>query len=178
MKKTEHLELNQWDPTDRIMRTDFNADNAKIDAALAGLTAAQAGSAGKLELIRDHPANGGAAYSLSMGINFNWADWDAIYMILRYPQDVEGANNTAAIRLGLGITDSKTWYSPNLSQPGYLAVFFPRHDDSANASGFLISDRFIPFVLDQPYQKVYYTYFSTPENSLVALPHLLIYGRK
>ena len=34
---TEHYELNQWEPTDQVLRTDFNADNAKIDAALAGL---------------------------------------------------------------------------------------------------------------------------------------------
>lgn len=37
MKQTEHCGLNQWDPADRILRTDFNADNAKIDAALAEL---------------------------------------------------------------------------------------------------------------------------------------------
>src|SRR5699024_2355894 len=36
-QKTEHYELNQWLATDQVLRTDFNADNAKIDAALAGL---------------------------------------------------------------------------------------------------------------------------------------------
>ena len=34
-QKTEYYELNQWLPTDQVLRTDFNADNAKIDAALA-----------------------------------------------------------------------------------------------------------------------------------------------
>ena len=38
-QKTEHYELNQWLATDQVLRTDFNADNAKIDAALAGLAA-------------------------------------------------------------------------------------------------------------------------------------------
>ena len=33
-QKTEHYELNQWLATDQVLRTDFNADNAKIDAAL------------------------------------------------------------------------------------------------------------------------------------------------
>ena len=32
---TEHYELNQWEPADQVLRTDFNADNAKLDAALA-----------------------------------------------------------------------------------------------------------------------------------------------
>lgn len=34
MKKTQTYQLNQWDGDDRILREDFNADNAKIDAAL------------------------------------------------------------------------------------------------------------------------------------------------
>ena len=39
---TTNYQLNQWEPTDQVLRTDFNADNAKLDAALAGLDAAKA----------------------------------------------------------------------------------------------------------------------------------------
>lgn len=35
--KTENYQLNQWVGADRILMDDFNADNAKIDAALKGL---------------------------------------------------------------------------------------------------------------------------------------------
>ena len=34
MNKTSNYQLCQWDGSDRILRTDFNEDNAKIDAAL------------------------------------------------------------------------------------------------------------------------------------------------
>lgn len=34
---TEKYELCQWEETDAVLRTDFNKDNAKIEAALAGL---------------------------------------------------------------------------------------------------------------------------------------------
>jgi hypothetical protein len=34
---TPHYNLNQWERDDRILMEDFNADNAKIDTALAGL---------------------------------------------------------------------------------------------------------------------------------------------
>lgn len=34
MKKTANYGLNQWEKTDRIQMEDFNADNAKIEAAL------------------------------------------------------------------------------------------------------------------------------------------------
>ena len=35
MNQTSNFGLNQWSSTDRIRMEDFNADNAKIDAALA-----------------------------------------------------------------------------------------------------------------------------------------------
>ena len=34
MTKTTNYQLNQWAKPDRVMMDDFNADNAKIDAAL------------------------------------------------------------------------------------------------------------------------------------------------
>ena len=36
MNHTEHYQLSQWEYPDRILMSDFNSDNAKIDAALAG----------------------------------------------------------------------------------------------------------------------------------------------
>ena len=35
MEQTSKYGLSQWDAADRILREDFNADNAKIEAALA-----------------------------------------------------------------------------------------------------------------------------------------------
>ena len=35
MQHTTNYNLNQWEAGDRVTRADFNADNAKIDAALA-----------------------------------------------------------------------------------------------------------------------------------------------
>ena len=35
MNQTPNYQLNQWDKTDRIRMEEFNADNAKIEAALA-----------------------------------------------------------------------------------------------------------------------------------------------
>jgi len=39
MRKTEHYQLNLWDADDAIQRMDFNADNEKIEAALAEIAA-------------------------------------------------------------------------------------------------------------------------------------------
>ena len=35
MTQTTNFQLNQWSENDYVRRTDFNADNAKVDAALA-----------------------------------------------------------------------------------------------------------------------------------------------
>ena len=40
--KTQNYQLNQWVKSDQVRMEDFNADNAKIDAALAGLSSEKA----------------------------------------------------------------------------------------------------------------------------------------
>ena len=37
MQQTSHFQLSQWEGEDRILRENFNSDNAKVDAALGGL---------------------------------------------------------------------------------------------------------------------------------------------
>lgn len=37
MTKTENFSLNQWEPTDKLSRADFNSDNAAVDTALGQL---------------------------------------------------------------------------------------------------------------------------------------------
>ena len=44
--QTTNYQLNQWEPTDQVLRTDFNADNAKLDAALAVLADSKADQSG------------------------------------------------------------------------------------------------------------------------------------
>ena len=48
--QTPNYALNQWERDDRVLMEDFNADNAKIDAALAGLAETAADHAAALAL--------------------------------------------------------------------------------------------------------------------------------
>lgn len=50
MGETGNYQLKQWEKTDRIQMEDFNADNAKIEAALAGLAAQLTTKANRSEL--------------------------------------------------------------------------------------------------------------------------------
>ena len=58
MTKTTNYQLNQWDPTDRVLRTDFNSDNQKIDAALGEMPKIIAGS---------YTGDGAASRVISLG---------------------------------------------------------------------------------------------------------------
>ena len=65
MNQTPNYQLNQWDKSDRIMMEDFNADNAKIEAALSETMAlAQKApfAVGKLESY-----DGGKAITVDLG---------------------------------------------------------------------------------------------------------------
>ena len=42
--KTSNYQLNQWEPSDPFLRTDFNEDNAKLDAAIAAKAQVLVGS--------------------------------------------------------------------------------------------------------------------------------------
>ena len=48
--QTPNYALSQWERTDRVLMEDFNADNAKLDAALAGLAGQVAGKAAQSAL--------------------------------------------------------------------------------------------------------------------------------
>ena len=50
MNTTEHYQLNQWEGSDRILRTDFNADNRKTEEALTELADTVARKVGQAEV--------------------------------------------------------------------------------------------------------------------------------
>ena len=51
MNHTTNYQLSQWESTDRILMSDFNSDNAKLDEAL-GTLAAQAAGFGNCQIYR------------------------------------------------------------------------------------------------------------------------------
>ena len=66
LTKTTYYQLNQWDAADRVLRTDFNGDNAKIDAALHALS--QKGALTQLKTFTTTAAvTGTADFSMDVG---------------------------------------------------------------------------------------------------------------
>ena len=74
MQHTTSHELSQWAETDRILREDFNSDNAKIEAALSG-------KFGPFEIIKSMPLPSDIIFSLDLS-DVDWSQWTAVGFFL------------------------------------------------------------------------------------------------
>ena len=76
MDYTQNYQLNQWEATDRVLREDFNSDNAKIDAAIAAAAARPSRT-----LLKDEPMEGDYQFSLQTDLtDIDWNQWQAVCM--------------------------------------------------------------------------------------------------
>lgn len=72
---TANYQLCQWEPTDQVQRTDFNADNAKIDTAIAGRL-------GAAELIAETVLTENAS-PISVDLSgMDWSKWSIVWILL------------------------------------------------------------------------------------------------
>ena len=82
MTKTTNYQLNQWDPTDRVLREDFNEDNRKIEEAL-------------IEIQAKNPfanlRNIAAMQTSAQILDVSWIDWN-IYREVHIYFDLKFSN--------------------------------------------------------------------------------------
>lgn len=112
MKQTENYQLNQWDGTDRILRTDFNADNAKVDSALQDLRKdvdAVESRAGAQLLKREYVSGANPTVSLS---DINWTQWKAIHISV-YPVSANARGVTLQVNGGYDTIGSSSGNTEN-----------------------------------------------------------------
>lgn len=128
MTKTTNYQLNQWTKSDRIMMDDFNADNQKIDAALAALGGAIA-AAPKIA-VGSYTGSGSCGTSSPRTLTFAFQpklviivenSWDylkagtALISGQSLSAGIGGGTNSGAC-LGLTVSwsgNSVTWYGPS-----------------------------------------------------------------
>ena len=93
MNQTPNYQLNQWEKTDRIQMEDFNADNAKIEAAIKNLetsTAQALAAAGNCKIaVGSYVGTGTYGASNPTRISFEFQP----LMILLDPGEIEVINN-------------------------------------------------------------------------------------
>ena len=108
---TTNYDLNQWEGTDKVLRTEFNADNAKIDAALkanADAIAAEAAAreAGETKFIVGHYIGTGASGSIHYTVGAK-----PKFLFLAVMSDKSGAHYC-------GLLAAENFYLPFYSSTG------------------------------------------------------------
>lgn len=143
MRQTEQYSLNQWDPADRILREDFNADNVKIAEALAG-------KLGRLQVIYQRASIGGGA---SAGMwSFNAKDWNQLeYFIFfsRVSKSQEETYGPCVIRL-----EGDSQPIATVPPSSYAVVLFPLHDAARAVSGLVLAKEITFFSSSLTYQQL------------------------
>lgn len=134
MKQTGNFQLNQWDPTDRILREDFNRDNKTIDAALAplrdldaaalgegGLGAALAalagGKPGRPELISVKDLSGGVLFQSGFH-QLDWKDWEFFAVYVQPLCDPDSGGTVTLKASGQPIYETQKYPALTLFWPG------------------------------------------------------------
>ena len=114
---TTNYNLCQWQPTDQVQRTDFNADNAKLDAALA--TKAEADALNSLTQTVNQKASQSALNALNTTVQQIQADLTKITF------GTYTGDNTATRVIDLGFTPDALLLLPGLSSVLYV---YGEHD--------------------------------------------------
>lgn len=145
MKETAHYKLNQWELSDLIRMQDFNADNTKLDAALAALSArvdaagdssALDAKLGRTEIIWSR--NSGDQYdwySMPPEIE-SWDDWD-LYGILYLP-GLSQCGGTDRVHFDVLKATGGTRLETELPLGPFLALLFPWHGGDRAIRGLMI----------------------------------------
>ena len=145
MKQTEQYGLNQWELTDRIRMADFNTDNAKIAAALAGKT-------GRLEKIT---FNSLGSPSLGLGTKpfvSNWNDWEMTLFFLHANYTPAGAASQLKVQFECSNGSTQPQVVALLEPDSLLMIFFPRHDENSLVEGAIIGGGTKVFQMPFPFK--------------------------
>ena len=124
LNQTTNYQLSQWEATDRILMSDFNADNAKIDAALATI--------GHSQLIRTVTTEHSVS-NISLQVdNIDWNEWELVMLHFPYRAGVlqEGDRFSCSINGGqvVGSNSAATGSFLRTDPYPYLLIFLPWHD--------------------------------------------------
>ena len=159
MKQTDQYGLNQWELTDRIQMEDFNADNLKIAAALAG-------KMGRFEEIYSHSSEGIAD---SMSFNHlvrNWNEWDMFGFLLHLKISQEFADVSLQVSFDCKEGQTTTHLEVACLPPASLLILlFPWHDENRLVEGVIIGGGTKVFQMSFPFKQLGFIRF-VPVNGV------------
>lgn len=141
MQQTEHYGLNQWDPADRILRQDFNADNLKIAEALAG-------KMGQIEVFNQREITANSDSIKVSCLSGSWDDWAVIGVWYIPKLRSEAGVGTIEVCSGDGLVYAHVDPSP------FVLLLFPLHDGTRQIRGVILSSTFKVFTCDDNFNRL------------------------
>lgn len=128
-KHTEHYGLNQWEASDQVLHSDFNEDNAKLEAALAG-------KLGHIQIIRSTTLKSDG-YRIVLDLTgINWENWALAGFSFARNFLTSHEPRTLCCEFG---TASKQHTVFQMDAAPFTALFLPRHDKNCMVEGFYLS---------------------------------------
>lgn len=165
MQQTEQFKLNQWQKDDRILMEDFNADNLKIENALAS-------KLGRITRIFGVSSTGGRSQiTASYTGVVDWAKWEIVYYTADMPQNAELRDSD--MQLGINGANKAVYDIP---EDSFMVVFFPRHDPARNVTGLLLCKKPVYFSFDAPYSEMISLSLSSAAEGSVPTPSTCFFG--
>ncbi len=162
MQQTEQYKLSQWELSDRVRMEDFNADNAKLEAALAGFQAGISGlrtslegKCGRFQLItsRSVSASEGQRYAAGSLAVTNWNKWDCAVWFFDMHETAFQAGEKAAFTLNQS-AGPLSQYEVTLDAGSLVLALFPMSDKTSKVKGFILGGAARPLVMDVNFETV------------------------
>jgi len=127
--KTSNLGLNQWELKDVYQMSDFNQDNAKIDAAMGLLTESLTGNL-RMELIKHIDAKPTSNSSVSSDLSdVNFGDY---YCVIMSSSDLIGS-------MMIGSPSANTSATYSCLANGFTYICFPHKNINSSITGIVLN---------------------------------------
>ena len=143
MNQTTNYQLSQWESTDRILMSDFNSDNSKIDAALksqaVAIAALQTETAGfgncKIETVT---YTGNGLYGSSHPTQITFSKQPTVFFILGQSAFCMGSKLAQQAVVAKHASYGATFTNPTLTWSGNTVSFYDNNEayGQMNHSGY------------------------------------------
>ena len=150
MNQTTNYQLSQWEPTDRILMSDFNADNAKIDAALKTQADSIAGLNGRLglQLLKTFTSSTDSDFVEVSLSGIVWSSWKAVHLVIC-------SKMSGTLAMGVYLNGLVRDHICSVTGTNHCTVsFFPMYDSQMYASGIYTGYGSGTFGIETKYQNL------------------------
>lgn len=149
---TPNYGLSQWEATDKVLREDFNVDNAAIDEAL--FRADRRG----LQVIKEVVSTEDTKYLLVEFPEIDWKEWNTVRVII-----YSAFNNSADITCHMVFADSVG----TVAVHGTQIIFFPSGLDDIAIMGVFLGTTSSAFHLVATKFKNFYSFYLKTDSGII-----------